>query len=81
MSRQVTAMMRLEQILLRFELVSDDYGLRRSLKEFVRDTADRDAVDIARNMLRHVEDGRWGYFVHARRVVSDIVKIQWVGHG
>jgi len=75
MPRPVTAMMRLDQILLRFELVSDVSGLRRGLTEFVRDSADRDATDIARNMLRHVEDGRWGYFVHNRRVVSDIAKL------
>lgn len=76
MSRQVTPMMRLEQILLKFELVSDDFVLRRGLKEFVRDTADREAVDIARQLLSDIDRDRWGYFVRSRRIVSQIVNAE-----
>jgi len=70
----VSAMMRLEQILLKFEILSDIGGLRRSLSDYARDAADRDCADIARKLLRDVEAHRWGYFVRSRRIVSDAVR-------
>mgnify|MGYP003653356391 CR=1 FL=1 len=66
-----SAMMRLNKILLEFELLSDVNRLRRSLSDYARDTADRDCADIARKLLGDVESNRWGYFTRSRRSVSD----------
>ena len=74
MSNQVSASMRLWQVVLRFRMTDDRAVLVRSLRDFVRDNVDGFAVGCARRMVDAVVSDRWGTFGRVCDLVGDAAR-------